>query len=719
MNEPRARNIMAGRRQKPGRRQASICATAAALSLLLVALLRYPSAYSSASPPRGNGPIDPQFQYSLVVSTALDDDRSLPDVRPATCKHAWWFTKGPLKGGITHLPGTSVVIVEVNEAEPTLRRTITSVINRSPPSLLHEVIVVDDCSDWPVSNAVRDISKKIMVLTNMQREGVVRSRLRGFAASTAQTVTFLDAHVEVNTFWLEPLLERVALFPSTIVAPVIDVIHPQSFAYHASAHRLRGGFDWDLNFRWVSAGEGTDEVKQQRLLNLSSEKEASTRFGSRVARAAFGTAVDELGREAAPVPTPAIAGGLFTVDRAFFKRIGAYDPDFEIWGSENLELSFRAWMCGGRLEVLPCSRVGHVFRRESPLRLPNGSDASRASSTNLAVNFQLRNKLRTALVWMDGYARFVAAPKVHRRRRNGDRSAVLHGQPSQPFGERSLSPSYAAVMGNVSERVALRSRLQCRSFQWYLDTVWPDHEHPVHPMRVQHRDSGLCVEALSGRIGQPLELRPCSSTHNDVTQGSGQVFELVSNTAELRLRTAKRRDALHMPTDDREDESTSAEGELCWRPSADGSGVELGPCGRAQRWGRTGEGQLTHLSTRRCLTAHPAGSPGTLDKANDGRTSGFHLKLEEHNSDVCLGGQWRWVCNGAVPPPPFVRVTADEQMLGAQHTPEDGAREQWTVRSLCSTQRLHPRRRGSPSRVLMRHISEMPSTGTMSRGDIV
>ena len=64
--------------------------------------------------------------------------------------------------------------------------------------------MIDDCSDWRVSDAVLDISDKISVLTNAQREGVVRSRLRGFAASTAQTVTFLDAHVEVNTFWLEP-----------------------------------------------------------------------------------------------------------------------------------------------------------------------------------------------------------------------------------------------------------------------------------------------------------------------------------------------------------------------------------------------------------------------------------------------------------------------------------------------------------------------------------
>lgn len=98
-------------------------------------------------------------------------------------------------------------------------------------------------------------------------------------------------------------------------------------------------------------------------------------------------------------------------------------------------------MCGGRLEIVPCSRVGHVFRKyTSPYKFPDGVEKT------LNKNFN-----RLAEVWMDEYKELYYNKKPQARNME---------------------------YGDISERVALRKKLGCKSFKWYIENVYPDVQMP-------------------------------------------------------------------------------------------------------------------------------------------------------------------------------------------------------------------------------------------------
>ncbi|KAJ8923346.1 hypothetical protein NQ315_001904 [Exocentrus adspersus] len=386
-------------------------------------------------------------QFNLMASDMISLNRSLADVRLEGCKDK----KYPKL-----LPTTSIVIVFHNEAWSTLLRTVWSVINRSPRPLLKEIILVDDASERDhlgkkLEKYVKTLPVPVYVFRTGKRSGLIRARLLGAKHVTGQVITFLDAHCECTEGWLEPLLARIVQDRKTVVCPIIDVISDETFEYITASDMTWGGFNWKLNFRWYRVPQ----------------REMDRRNGDRTA----------------PLRTPTMAGGLFSIDKDYFYELGAYDEGMDIWGGENLEMSFRVWQCGGKLEIIPCSHVGHVFRDKSPYTFPGG-----------VSKIVLHNAARVAEVWMDEWRDFYYAMNP---------------------GARNVP------VGDISERQALREKLKCKSFRWYLENIYPESQMPLdyyYLGDIRNVETRNCLDTMGRKSGENLGMTYCHHL------GGNQVF---------------------------------------------------------------------------------------------------------------------------------------------------------------------------------------------------
>ncbi|ELT88186.1 hypothetical protein CAPTEDRAFT_64353, partial [Capitella teleta] len=225
--------------------------------------------------------------FNQYLSDRISLHRTLPDFRHEDCNSVPY----PI-----NMPDTSVIIIFRNEAWSTLLRTVFSILDRSPPHLLREIILVDDFSDAKhLKHKLEGFiarQPKLKLIRSPNRVGLIKARLLGAADAEGQVLTFLDSHCECTPGWLEPLLYRIGQNRSHVVTPIIDTISDVTLQYiggRVVKNFMVGGFDWSMSFNWHYLPK-SEQVKRTSPVD--------------------------------PVESPTMAGGLFAIHKDYFNYLG-------------------------------------------------------------------------------------------------------------------------------------------------------------------------------------------------------------------------------------------------------------------------------------------------------------------------------------------------------------------------------------------------------------
>ena len=273
-----------------------------------------------------------------------------------------------------------------------------------------------------------------------------------------------------------------------------------------------------------------------------------------------------------PYSAPTHAGGLFAINRDWFKELGWYDSGLWVWGAENFELSFKVWMCGGRSVWVPCSRVSHVYRGHSCSSCHPGSLGDRFAG----VPTTLRNYKRVVETWFD----------------EEYKEYFYTREPLARFID----------MGDITEQLKLKKEKKCKSFSWFMKEVAYDVLEmypPLPPNKhwgiLGNLGSNLCLDTYGRHPPEHLGTSECYVDEGD------QLFRL--NT-----------------------QGQLTSGEWCMMSDRREEGVTISYCDLGSVDGpwvyKTDAQQVYNTVLKRCLTVHPETEKLLLSKCD--RSSPHH-----------------------------------------------------------------------------------------------
>uniref|UniRef100_A0A8D0C8P1 Polypeptide N-acetylgalactosaminyltransferase n=1 Tax=Scleropages formosus TaxID=113540 RepID=A0A8D0C8P1_SCLFO len=402
-----------------------------------------------------------EFGFNMVASDMISLDRSINDLRHQECKY-WHYDENLLT--------SSIIIVFHNEGWSTLMRTVHSVIKRTPRKYLAEIVMIDDFSNKEhLKERLEEYIKRwnglVKLFRNKRREGLIQARSIGaHKATLGQVLIYLDAHCEVGPNWYAPLVAPISKDRTVCTVPLIDSINGRTYTIEPqgggdSDGFARGAWDWSMLWKRIPL---TDREKQRRQTKTE------------------------------PYRSPAMAGGLFAIERDFFFELGLYDPGLQIWGGENFEISYKIWQCGGQLLFVPCSRVGHIYRLHGWQGNPPPAHVGSSPT--------LKNYVRVVEVWWDEYKDYFYA---------------------------SRPETQTLAYGDIGELKKFREEHRCKSFKWFMEEI--AYDIPWHyPLpaknlvwgEIRGYETNHCIDSMGHTNGGNVETGPCHR------MGGNQLFRI-------------------------------------------------------------------------------------------------------------------------------------------------------------------------------------------------
>lgn len=328
-----------------------------------------------------------------------------PDTRPKGCQK---YTK---KSFANH--SVSIIIPWLNEKWMHMEGTMRSLLHMTPDELVEEYIWVSDGNADAKQKELEAMSEKVRVHAFPERVGLMIAKMKGVEMAKGNVLVFMEAHCIVNKHWLQHILHRVVLNPKILAMPSLDMIHQENWNSYFPQTPGHWRYEWNFNLIYTNPGG---------VIKTGSPE---------------------------PYPSPGTSGGIFAMRKDWFEKLGLFDIGMKEWGGDHMELTMKVWRCGGRIEIIPCSRVGHLFR--DPDHRPY----------YVAPETVVHNYKRLAELWAKDHLDIFYKMK--------------------PEAVRMKLKGMEKVKENYQR---LESELGCKNLDWYLENV--DHEMAWEKSRVCH-----------------------------------------------------------------------------------------------------------------------------------------------------------------------------------------------------------------------------------------